>query len=294
MPYFLSTKEYAAANGLSVTTVRAYCASGRLPGARLVGGAWRIPQDVKPLACGTRHASELLSTLAEQMASRMKGGIYHRTQVDFAYNSNHIEGGSLTHDETRYIFETNTIGLTNRAVKVDDIIETVNHFRCVDYVIANASAPLTDRLIKHLHAMLKTGTSDAAKPWFAVGGYKRLPNEVGGEETVAPRKVGTAMRSLLSDYAAKTRVSIDDIIDFHHQFESIHPFQDGNGRIGRLIMFKECLRHGIVPFIITDSLRFFYYRGLREWPAVKGFLRDTCLSAQDDYKEMMRYFHVKY
>lgn len=294
MPDYLTTKEYAQSTGLSVTTVRAYCAKGQMPGARRVGGTWRIPIGARPKACGEMCKSELLEALTEQMTSRMKGGIYHRTQVDLTYNSNHIEGSRLTKDETRYIFETNTIGLTDRAVNVDDIVETVNHFRCVDYVIANACAPLTERFIKRLHSMLKTGTSDAAKRWFAVGGYKRLPNEVGGEETVAPSKVAAAVRSLLADYLAKPRIAIDDIIDFHQRFEAIHPFLDGNGRVGRLIMFKECLCHGVVPFIITDELRFFYYRGLREWPRVKGYLCDTCLTAQDEYKELMRRFRVRY
>lgn len=236
----------------------------------------------------------LLETLREQREGRMKGGIYHRTQIDLTYNSNHIEGSRLSKEQTRYIFETNMIGVSDEAVRVDDIIETTNHFRCIDYVIDHATESLSEEMIKRLHALLKSGTSDAGKPWFAVGEYKRLPNEVGGMETVAPEEVGEAMRRLLDDYGSKETVELEDILDFHHRFESIHPFQDGNGRVGRLVMFKECLRHGIVPFIITDELKMFYYRGLREWSHIPGYLTDTCLTAQDHYKAVLDYFRIKY
>lgn len=230
----------------------------------------------------------------EQKEAKMKGGIYHRTQVDLTYNSNHIEGSRLTKEQTRYIFETNTIGVSDAAVKVDDIIETTNHFRCIDFIIDRATEPLTESMIKQLHGILKSGTSDATKDWFAVGEYKRLPNEVGGMETVEPKKAGSAIRALLQEYRSKKHIELTDILDFHQRFEAIHPFQDGNGRVSRLIMFKECLRCGIVPFIIADELKMYYYRGLREWPHTTGYLTDTCLTAQDHYKSLLDYFKIRY
>lgn len=229
-----------------------------------------------------------------QRESNHKGGIYHRTQIDLTYNSNHIEGSRLTHEQTRFIFETATIGLSGEAVRVDDIIETTNHFRCIDFIIENAMEPLSESMIKELHAILKSGTTDAMKSWFTVGGYKSLPNEVGGMETISPENVTKATRSLLKEYKAKKTITFEDILDFHQRFEAIHPFQDGNGRVGRLIMFKECLRYAIVPFIITNDLKMFYYRGLQQWPDIKGFLTDTCLSAQDNYKSILDYFKIKY
>ena len=225
---------------------------------------------------------------------KMKGGIYHRTQIDLTYNSNHIEGSKLTHDQTRYIFETNTIGVEGESIRVDDIIETVNHFRCIDLIIDRAEEYLTESLIKELHGMLKSGTSDSRKDWFAVGDYKRLPNEVGGIDTTSPENVQKEMKVLLAGYNSKKVKSLEDIIELHQRFESIHPFQDGNGRVGRLIMFKECLANGHVPFIITEDLKFFYYRGLKEWNNVRGYLIDTCLAAQDNFKAMLDYFRIKY
>lgn len=236
----------------------------------------------------------LLATLREEQEAGMKGGIYHKTQVELTYNSNHIEGSRLTHDQTRYIFETNTIGITDASVNVDDVVEAVNHFRCIDLIIRCAEAPLTAALIKQLHATLKSSTSDSRRPWFAVGDYKRLPNEVGGRETTAPEAVAAEMRELLSDYHAKPQKTLRDLIDFHVRFERIHPFQDGNGRVGRLILFKECLAHAIVPFIVTDELKTFYYRGLAEWGHVDGYLTDTLLTAQDHYKAWLDYFRIKY
>ena len=226
--------------------------------------------------------SPLLIAMTEQMEMRMKGGIYHKTQIDLTYNSNHIEGSRLSHEQTRYIFETNTIGVTKEAVNVNDIVETVNHFRCIDLVIEHATDELSIDFIKELHKVLKTGTSDSRKNWFAVGDYKRLPNEVGGEETCPPEQVAERMEEMLADYLNSKR-QFEDILDLHVRFERIHPFQDGNGRVGRLIMFKECLCSGIVPFIITDELKMFYYRGLSEWGHVNGYLTDTCLTAQDQY-----------
>ena len=239
------------------------------------------------------NISALLTALCEQKQMGLKGGIYHKTQIDLTYNSNHIEGSQLTHEQTRYIFETNTIGMTEGPVNVNDIVETVNHFRCIDMVIDHATDDLSIDFIKELHGVLKIGTSDSRKDWFAVGDYKRLPNEVGGEETCAPEHVGEEMERLLNDYLSSKR-QFEDILDLHVRFERIHPFQDGNGRVGRLVMFKECLGSGIVPFIITDELKLFYYRGLREWGHIKGYLFDTCLTAQDQYKTALDYFRIKY
>ena len=239
--------------------------------------------------------NKILESLQEQKQMRLKGGLYHKVQIDLTYNNNHIEGSKLTHDQTRYIFETNTIGVEkDSAVNVDDIVETANHFCCIDFIIDNACKPLDEEMIKTLHSLLKSGTSDSRKDWFAVGDYKRLPNEVGGIETSEPEKVQEDMAALLSEYNSKEVKELDDILDFHTRFETIHPFQDGNGRVGRLIMFKECLANAVVPFIITDELRWFYYRGLHEWPAIPGYLRDTCLTAQDEFKRILDYFRIPY
>ena len=293
---YISVKQFAEKFGISERTARNYCANGKIEGIFLTGKTWNIPADaVLPQRATTRKKlSPLLAMLREQKSARLKGGIYHRTQIDLTYNSNHIEGSRLTHDQTRYIFETNTIGIADAAVNVDDIVETVNHFRCIDYIIDHAEQPVTESLVKQLHLLLKTGTSDSQKDWFAVGDYKRLPNEVGGQETTSPEKVHTAMESLLSDYYRSQRHRFEDILDFHVRFERIHPFQDGNGRVGRLLLFKECLANGIVPFIIIDELKMFYYRGLREWGRVDGFLTDTCLTAQDQYKTLLDYFKICY
>lgn len=290
---FISVKEYAATHGLAERTVRNYCVQGKISGAQLIGKTWSIPADAPLPQRKKSKASPLLDALREQMESRLKGGIYHRTQIDLTYNSNHIEGSRLTKEQTRYIFETNTIGVTDEAIKVDDIIETTNHFRCIDFIIEHADEPLTESMIKKLHSLLKAGTTDASRSWFAVGDYKRLPNEVGGKETVAPEEVASAIQALLREYKSK-EIAFEDILDFHYQFEAIHPFQDGNGRVGRLIMFKECLAHGKVPFIITDELKMFYYRGLDQWEQTPGYLIDTCLTAQDQYKSLLDYFRIKY
>ena len=240
-----------------------------------------------------KNITPLLTALREQKEMGMKGGIYHKTQIDLTYNSNHIEGSRLTHEQTRYIFETNTIGVAQEAVNVNDIVETINHFRCIDLVIEHATDELSVNFIKELHRVLKTGTTDSRKDWFAVGDFKRLPNEVGGGETCPPELVAERMEELLADYQ-NSRRQFEDILDLHARFERIHPFQDGNGRVGRLVMFKECLACGIVPFIITDELKMFYYRGLREWGHINGYLTDTCLTAQDQYKAALDYFRIKY
>lgn len=234
----------------------------------------------------------LLEILHEEKSSGYSGGIYHKTQIELTYNSNHIEGSSLTHEQTRYIFETNTIGVEYGSLNVDDVIETANHFRIVSLIIDNAKSTLTEEFIKELHLLLKNGTSDSRKDWFAVGDYKKLPNEVGGMNTTLPEEVPKKMKELLDEYDAKEEKSLDDILDFHVKFEKIHPFQDGNGRVGRLIMFKECLKYNIIPFIIEDDLKMFYYRGLAEWETEKGYLRDICLTAQDRYKTYLDYFRI--
>ena len=241
-----------------------------------------------------RQSKTLLDILREEKTDKNTGGIYHKTQIDLTYNSNHMEGSRLTHDQTRYIFETNTIGVENEVLNVDDVIETANHFRCIDMIIDDACMVLTEKLLKLLHLTLKNGTSDSRKDWFAVGDYKKMPNEVGGMETTLPEQVSGKIKKLLAEYNAKEEKSLEDILDFHVKFERIHPFQDGNGRVGRLIMFKECLKYNIVPFIIEDDLKMFYYRGLKEWDNEKGYLTDTCLTAQDRYKAYLDYFRIDY
>ena len=291
---YISVSDFARQHGVSERTVRNYCATGKIEGAFITGKTWNIPTEATLPRRGKTYASPLLKILREQKQMRLSGGIYHRTQIDLTYNSNHIEGSRLTHDQTRYIFETNTIGTTTESINVDDIIETSNHFRCIDFIINRAEECLTESFVKELHAMLKSGTSDSLHEWFAVGEYNRLPNEVGGKETTPPEEVRQAMQSLLKEYNTKSEKTLEDILDLHYRFECIHPFQDGNGRVGRLVMFKECLANGHVPFIITDELKMFYYRGLQHWPLIKGYLMDTCLTAQDNYKTLLDYFKVKY
>ena len=266
-------------------------------GAFLTGKTWNIPENAKKPERTNKRKEKyvtLLDILRDQKASKYPGGIYHKTQIDLTYNSNHIEGSRLTHDQTRYIFETNTIVVENEVLNVDDVIETVNHFRCIDMIIENAKTALTEKFIKELHLILKNGTSDSRKDWFAVGDYKKFPNEVGGMGTTLPKEVADKMKELLAEYNTEEEKTFEDILDFHVKFERIHPFQDGNGRVGRLIMFKECLKYNIVPFIIDDDLKMFYYRGLKEWNNEKGYLTDTCLRAQDKYKAYLDYFKIHY
>ena len=293
---YISVNEFAKRHNVSERTIRNYCAVGKIVGATLVGKSWMIPADAELPKRGKqrKRVMPLLAVLREQKQMQLRGGIYHRTQIDMTYNSNHIEGSRLTHDQTRYIFETNTIGITDESVNVDDIIETSNHFRCIDYIIENAEQRLSEDFIKHLHLLLKSGTSDSRKEWFRVGEYKQYPNEVGGIDTTLPEDVAREMKALLKEYNTIKDKSLEDIVDLHQRFEVIHPFQDGNGRVGRLVMFKECMANGIVPFIITEELKMFYYRGLREWDRVRGFLLDTCLTAQDNYKMLLDYFRVSY
>ena len=290
----ISVSQFAQQHERPERTVRNWCATGKIAGAVLVGKTWNIPADAPLPRKGKQKASPLLKRLREEKEGKISGGIYHRTQIDLTYNSNHIEGSRLTHEQTRFIFETNTIGIRDESINVDDIIETTNHFRCIDLIIDRAEEILSEPFIKEIHRILKTGTSDSSKSWFNVGDYKKLPNEVGGNATCPPEDVHARMKALLSSYNAKVPKSLEDIIDLHQKFEAIHPFQDGNGRVGRLIMFKECLANGIVPFIITEDLKLFYYRGLREWGHVNGYLTDTCLAAQDNYKALLDYFKIQY
>lgn len=294
---YLSTAEIAKKWDVSERSVRNYCANGRVPGAFLTRKMWNIPENAaKPERSNKKKEkpTTLLDILQNEKANKYSGGIYHKTQIDLTYNSNHMEGCRLTHDQTRYIFETNTIGIEKEVLNVDDVIETANHFRCIDMIIDRAKLSLTEKIIKELHLILKNGTSDSRKDWFAVGNYKKLPNEVGGMETALPEEVANKMKKLLSEYNNKEEKNFEDILDFHVKFERIHPFQDGNGRVGRLIMFKECLKYNIVPFIIEDHLKMFYYRGLKEWDNEKGYLTDTCMTAQDRYKAYLDYFRISY
>ena len=282
--------------GLSERSVRNYCANGRIDGAVLKGKTWFIPSDaVKPdrLNKSELKRNYLLERILKEKKASISGGIYHKIQIDLTYNSNHIEGSKLTHDETKYIFETKTIGI-GKAKNVDDIVETANHFKCVDLIIENVHHKLSESFIKKLYFTLKNGTTDSRTSYFKVGDYKELPNEVSGKKTTEPSRVRSEIRKLLEKYNSKDECTLKDLIDFHYNFEMIHPFQDGNGRVGRLILFKECLKNNIVPFIITDELKYYYYRGLNEWKKEKNYLMDTCLTAQDKFKIILDYFKIRY
>lgn len=294
---YLSVTEIAKKWNISERSVRNYCAHRRVQGAFLTGKTWNIPENAeKPERSNKKkgHTLTLLDILRDQKEGKYSGGIYHRTQIDLTYNSNHMEGSRLTRNQTRYIFETNTVGVENEVLNVDDVIETVNHFHCIDLVIDHADDILSEKFIKKLDLTLKNGTSDSRKDWFAVGEYKKIPNEVGGMDTALPEEVADKMKTLLKEYNVIKEKTLEDILAFHVKFERIHPFQDGNGRVGRLIMFKECLKRNIVPFIIEDNLKLFYYRGLKEWDNEKGYLTDTCLTAQDKYKTYLNYFRIAY
>lgn len=292
---YVSVAQIAKKWGVSERTVRNYCAEGKIPEAFLTGKTWNIPENAQRPDRINKKSDEpetLLEVLRTEKASGTKGGIYHKVQIELTYNSNHMEGSRLTHDQTRYIYETNTIGVEAGTVNVDDIVETANHFRCIDMVIDSAGQMLSEPFIKTLHRTLKNGTSDSRKDWFAVGEYKKIPNEVGGQDTTAPEEVPTEMKQLLASYNRKPDKTLEDLIAFHVAFESIHPFQDGNGRVGRLILFKECLKNDIVPFIIDEDLKLFYYRGLHEWNTERGYLIDICLSAQDKFRKYLDYFRI--
>ena len=289
---YLSVKEMAKLWNVSERTIRNYCQHNKIPGAFLTGKTWNIPEDASLSSKNKATDNKLLNILQEEKNMGLKGGIYHKTQVLLTYNSNHIEGSKLSEEETNLIFETNTISGTS--LNVDDIIETQNHFKCFNYIIDNAKKELNEEIIKKIHCILKINTSDSFKDWFNVGEYKKLPNEVGGSSTTLPLNVKSEIKELLNEYKNIKNKDINNIIWFHQRFETIHPFQDGNGRVGRLIMFKECLHYNIIPFIITDDLKLFYYRGLKEWDNEKGYLIDTCLTAQDRYKKYLDYFNIAY
>lgn len=294
---FISVSETAKKWGISQRSVRNYAAQGRIDGAVLRGKSWHIPVSAKkPERLNKKQAlpRTLLTVLKEEKLSGVKGGIYHKVQIELTYNSNHIEGNTLTHEETRYIFETNTISRDSEGLNVDDIVETSNHFSAIKMMIEEANKPLSEGLIKKFHQVLKSGTNDSRKDWFEVGDYKKLPNEVAGKETVLPEDVPREMKKLLAHYNKEKVKSFEEIVAFHYTFESIHPFQDGNGRVGRLIMFKELLRNDIVPFIIEDKMKLYYYRGLEKWPVDKVYLLETCGSAQDTFKKYLDYFRIAY
>ena len=294
---YQSVKEMATRWNVSERSVRNYCALGKIPGAFLTGKTWNIPNNAqKPIRKNQKknRPQTLLEILQLEKKCKLSGGIYHQIQIDFTYHSNHMEGSCLSHEQTRFIFETNTIDVEGKVVKVDDIIETVNHFRCIDMIIDQANKPITETFIKELHQILKQGTNDARFDWFAIGEYKKVPNIVGNMETTPPKEVPIQMKKLLVEYQNKKDKTLDDLLDFHVRFEQIHPFQDGNGRVGRLLLFKECLKYKIVPFIINDKRKLYYYRGLKNWHDERGYLRDTCLDAQDEFKKHLDYFEIKY
>ncbi len=294
---YITINEISKKWGVSERSARNYCASGRVVGAYLEGKTWMIPIDAVKPARQIRHAIKirnLLDTLKDEKDSSLKGGIYHKLQVEMTYNSNHMEGSKLTHDQTRFIYETKTIGVQDSAVSVDDVMETINHFRCIDLAIDFAKRKLSETFIKQLHRILKTNTEDSKKTWFMVGDYKLYENIAGDRETVHPDKVKDEMKKLLSNYLKKDKHTFEEIVEFHVDFERIHPFQDGNGRVGRLIAFKECLKNGIVPFIILDSKKDFYYRGLKNWNSDRAWLMDICLDGQDTVKAYLDYFKIRY
>lgn len=294
---YIKVSDTAKQWGISERSVRNYCSQGKVPGAVLDGKSWMIPENaVKPQRQKRTitTSGSLLQRLKMEKEAKMPGGIYHKVQIELTYNSNHIEGSRLSHDQTRYIYETNTIGMSDECINVDDVVETANHFRCIDYVIDMAKYKLSESFIKQLHYILKASTSDSRKSWFAVGEYKKLKNAVGGSYTVAPEEVSSRMKELIKRYNRTQNKTLEEIIEFHYEFERIHPFQDGNGRVGRLIMFKECLRNGITPLIIEDDIKEFYYRGLKEWNNERGYLMDTCLSCQDRFKAYLDYFGIRY
>ena len=298
MKKYMTIKEASILWNVSERSVRNYCALGRVEGALIEDGVWKIPSEAKkPTRINEKeNKNYLLERLREEKKHGIKGGIYHKLQIDLTFNSNHMEGSELTHDQTRYIFETRTIGVenSNESIKVDDIVETINHFSMIDRVIDFANYELSELFIKELHKILKTGTSDSKLPWFKVGDYKRRANTVGDIETTSPKLVPQEMKKLVDEYNKQEKHTLEEIIEFHVKFERIHPFQEGNGRVGRMIAFKECLKNNIVPFIIFDNKKMFYYRGLKNWNKERGWLIDTCLDGQDIVKTYLDYFGIAY
>lgn len=290
---YMTVTEAAQKWGLTPRSVQIHCEKGNVPGVTLLGKAWRIPANAerpkrKPRANGL--PSSVLAILKAEKRGRISGGLYHRLQIDFTYNTNHMEGSRLTHEQTRWIFETMTIGSLPGDLPVDDVVETANHFRCIDLVIESSGAALTERYIKTLHAQLKSGTTDSRKDWFAVGEYKRLDNVVGDMETCPAKDVHHEMAKLLTWWKAADK-TFENLLELHVRFEQIHPFQDGNGRVGRLILLKECLKHGITPFVIAENFKQFYYLGLSDWRRGRHErLLDTCRTGQDVFILGLRQF----
>lgn len=294
---YLSVNEVALKWNISTRSVRNYCDLGRVEGAFKEGKTWLIPSNATKPKRQIRHIEKkdnLLETLKKEKESNLKGGIYHKLQIEMTYNSNHIEGSKLSYDQTRYIFETKTINTNSSNIFIDDIIESSNHFRCIDLAIDCSKSKLSESLIKQFHYILKNNTSDSFKTWFKIGAYKGKENEVGGEETTSPSQIKDKIKELLNWYNSLSNVTIKEIIEFHYRFESIHPFQDGNGKVGRLIMLKECLKHNIVPILITDEYKAFYYRGLKEWNNDPTYLIDACLFGQDIFKGYLDKFKIRY
>lgn len=294
---YMTVSEAAAKWGLTARSVQLHCLKGNIPGVNLKGKAWQIPAEAEKPSRKPRQRklpSSVLEVLKSEKRGRIAGGLYHRLQIDFTYNTNHMEGSRLTHEQTRWIFETQTVGKLPSDVPVDDIVETANHFRCIDLVIESSGAALTERYVKMLHAQLKSGTSDSRRDWFAVGDYKRLDNVVGELETCPVKAVHCEMAKLLEWYKGVDK-TLETLLDLHERFERIHPFQDGNGRIGRLILLKECLKHDLTPFVIAENLRQFYYLGLQDWRKGRhARLLDTCRTGQDVFILGLRQFgHVK-
>ena len=294
---YMTVSEAAAKWGLTARSVQLHCLKGNIPGVNLKGKAWQIPAEAEKPSRKPRQRklpSSVLEVLKSEKRGRIAGGLYHRLQIDFTYNTNHMEGSRLTHEQTRWIFETQTVGKLPSDVPVDDIVETANHFRCIDLVIESSGAALTERYVKMLHAQLKSGTSDSRKDWFAVGDYKRLDNVVGELETCPVKAVHCEMAKLLEWYKGVDK-TLETLLDLHERFERIHPFQDGNGRIGRLILLKECLKYDFTPFVIAENLRQFYYLGLQDWRKGRhARLLDTCRTGQDVFILGLRQFgHVK-
>lgn len=294
---YLKVKEFAEKWELNERTIRIYCETGKIEGAYKNGKTWFIPENAtKPIkkSRSIKINRNLLEVLKQEKDSYYKGGIYHKIQILMTYNSNHIEGSKLSEEETRFIFETKTIGKLKENLNIDDIIETSNHFSCVDLVIDKANSKLTENFIKQLHFILKNGTSDSRISWFNVGEYKLLENEIGGVSTTSPNKVKEKMKELLTNYNLIKNKTIEDLIEFHYNFEKIHPFQDGNGRIGRLILFKECLKYNFIPIIIKDEYKGFYYNGLNKFKENKGYLISTCLALQEDLIPILDKFSITY
>ena len=290
---YISVSQAAEKWNLTPRSVQLHCEKGNIPGVNLLGKVWQIPAGAEKPARKPRMKAlpkSVLAILKSEKRGGIKGGLYHRLQIDFTYNTNHMEGSRLTHDQTRWIFETMTIGKLPSDIPVDDLVETANHFRCIDLVIESSGAALTERYVKMLHAQLKSGTSDSRKDWFAVGDYKRLDNVVGELETCPAKEVHREMVKLL-DWYGNADKTFENILDFHVRFEGIHPFQDGNGRVGRLILLKECLKYGHTPFVIAENLRQFYYLGLADWRKNRrARLIDTCRTGQDVFVLALKRF----